>query len=110
MSSDGPSPALKLIVYSMGILLVGGMVLLAVLVMQKLDEGTLFKNKEEAAIAACSGLQVDMRGRGALMNADMEGQKLRLWFEKEDGTNQLVTADSCTGIIVREVTIKADTL
>lgn len=112
-TSDGPSPALKLIVYSMGIALVGGMILLAVLVMQKLKDGTLLAKDQEAAevvemplAASCNHTQIDMQGRGALQHAELEGQKLSLWFEAAPGQHQLVVVDSCSGALVREVDIK----
>ena len=110
MALDGPSPALKALVYGMGALLIGGTLLLAVLIAQKTGESISGDEmREEAGAASCTGTQIDLKGRGVLRHAKLEGRKVTLWFEAADGMHHLVVADSCSGAVVREVMVEADT-
>ncbi len=111
MSSGGPSPALKMIVYSMGVMLIGGTILFVVLMVQKFNDGSLFKkgsgNTVEAA--SCDDKKIDVRGRGILRNAELDGQQVKLWFADDSGNHhRLIIADSCSGAIVREVEVQVD--
>lgn len=88
-----------MLVISLGLMLIGGTLLLAV--------GLWHKSFNASEPAACPGGKVDLTGRGHIVDSAAEGQKLRITLEK-DGGEEVVTIDLCSGEILSSLSIQAD--
>lgn len=88
-----------MLVISLGLMLIGGTLLLAV---------GLWHKMFNAETAACSGGTVDLTGRGRIVDSVVEGKIVRVILEKEGG-DEVVTLDLCTGKILSALSIVADT-
>ncbi|MDE3060762.1 MAG: hypothetical protein KGJ06_07110 [Pseudomonadota bacterium] len=90
---------LKTLVFSMGIVLIAGAVLLMVLIGRKMAEPRQ---------ADCPGGQVDLQGRGIMVDSAVEGQTMRVTLQKNEGHTEIVLIDICTGAVSGALTLKTD--
>jgi hypothetical protein len=98
MSSKENLRPLKILVFSMGLLLVGGTVLLFGIALKKMSGGE----------GACKGGSVDLKGRGPLLERELQDGVLRLTFEPVPGRSETVTVDACRGAVTGELVIETD--
>ena len=103
MAQENLKP-LKILVFSMGLLLLGGTVLLMGLVWKKVAAG----EAGAALSAGCPGGNVDLKGRGSIVDSTMEGRSMRVLLEKGDNHRELVTIDMCSGKVVSALAIESD--
>jgi hypothetical protein len=94
---------LKLLVFSMGLIMIGGTVLLAALVWKKV-------NAEAAGTGAyaCQGGEIDMAGRGQVLDLERDGKQLYVTFQKDAKTLEVATLDLCSGKVKSAVTMLID--
>src|SRR5262245_57711541 len=97
MSSEHHIKGLKLLVLSLGLLFIGGAVLIGVLVVKKARQ---MRNADMLSSAECPGGEIDLKGRGIIVESRTEDQLLRLTLEKQTGSNEIITIDTCTGKII----------
>lgn len=90
-----------MLVISLGLMLVGGTLLLAVGLWHK-----SFDMAETAA--ACPGGRVDLKGRGAIVETAVDGGNLRVTLEKKGGGVEIVTIDLCNGKVAGSLTLESD--
>lgn len=86
----------------MGLLLLGGTVLLFALVIKKATQ------PDGQAAHACAGGTVDLRGRGMVMESQLEKNTLRLTLEKNPGHTEYLTVDACSGAVTGTLVIESD--
>lgn len=98
---------LKMLLFSMGLMLIGGTVLLAVLIWEKAGEPAEAHTSTHEA-ADCAGGHVDLKGRGVIVDSTMEGQIMRVTLEKHEGKMETLMIDMCSGKIVGSLTIDSD--
>jgi len=100
--------ALKTVVISLGVLLLLGSALLIGLVVHKLGSrgaGT------QLAVEDCEANEIDLRGRGELMDTTLEGGTVRMMFADDDDDadrTTVVTLDSCSGEVLSDLTVLSD--
>jgi hypothetical protein len=95
---------LKTLVFSMGLLLIGGTVLLGTLVWKKIAAETSGLH----ATADCPGGNVDLKGRGTMVDSVVDGHTMRVTLEKNNGKNEMVMIDICSGKIIGSLTLDTD--
>lgn len=93
---------LKLLVFSMGLVLIGGTILIAGMVFKKISSETSSLTEE------CAGGTVNLTGRGIITESRQDGPVLRLTLESRPGRMELLTLDSCTGKTLSSLTIDSD--
>ena len=100
MSSKENLRPLKILVFSMGLLLVGGTILLFALVIKKVNQ--------EGKPQACEKKTLELAGRGQLVETQLEGGKLRVMLVAAPGEYEIITLDACRGQELGSLRIKAD--
>jgi hypothetical protein len=105
MSSQHHLTALKLLVILLGIVLVGGTVLLGSAVWKKIS---LMRNADMLSAEECPGGEIDLKGRGIIIESHTEDQLLRLTLERKPGQNEILTVDTCTGKIIGSLLLQTD--
>jgi hypothetical protein len=105
MPTEHHVKALKLLVVSLGLLLIGGAILLGGMVWKKVN---LMRNTDMLDASVCPGGEVNLTGRGIIIESRTEDQLLRLTLEKQPGTNEILTIDTCTGKIIGTLKLATD--
>lgn len=82
-----------MLVFSMGLVLMGGTVMLVGMVWKKISA----EGKGAAPVYACAGGSEDLKGRGVVTDSVVEGNKLRLTLQQPGGILEIVTLDMCGG-------------
>lgn len=103
MTTQESLKPLKLLVISLGVILIGGMVFLCTALWKEVAGYT-----PPAPVTACSGGKADLSGRGIIVESRMEGGNLRLMLERAPGRNEMLVIDSCTGAITSSLVITTD--
>lgn len=93
-----------MLVFSMGLLMIGGTLLLAGAVWKKVSH----EGRAAAASSACAGGAVDLRGRGQVMRAEREGGLLYLTLQKSGQALEVATVNLCTGEVKSAVPVTVD--
>jgi hypothetical protein len=104
MASKENLTALKTLVISMGFLLVGGTVLLAGIVWNKVSN----EAARAAAGPSCAGGTIDLKGQGALVETMVDGQTLRAKTKKNNGKTTISLIDICKGTVISSITLETD--
>lgn len=92
--------AIKITVYSLGFLLIGGVVLLSVLIYQRNKNHTVTVNKPEAPVS-CTNAPVTIPTRAPIDKIIKDSTTLiLLTHEAEDETQQIIIIDLCTGKVL----------
>ncbi len=101
MSDKQSLTPLKTLVFSMGIVLIAGSVFIS---------GTVWKSfSGNAALSGdCKGGQLDLSGRGVVMESRTEDQIMRLSLEKKPGHMEIITVDVCSGNILGSLQLTTD--
>ncbi|NBX02829.1 MAG: hypothetical protein EBR02_01935 [Alphaproteobacteria bacterium] len=102
MSDKQSLSPLKTLVFSMGIVLIAGAVFIS---------GGILKNfsASPAALSAdCKGGQLDLTGRGMVVESRTEDQIMRLSLEKKPGSMEILTVDVCSGKILGSLQLNTD--
>lgn len=105
MSSKENTAPLKILVFSLGLLLLGGIALLFALAYGKMSAP---QGAAPVAAQECKGGKLDLRGRGMVMESKREGDILRLMLEKGPGQTQMLSINICTGQVTGELIIESD--
>ena len=100
---------LKMLVFSMGLLLVGGTVLLGALVWQKVSTEKSAEKSSIHTMADCPGGHVDLKGHGVIVDSTIDGHTMHLILEKTESKSELMMIDICSGKIIGALTIDSDT-
>ncbi|MBY0408314.1 MAG: hypothetical protein K2Q01_11545 [Rickettsiales bacterium] len=95
---------LKMLVFSMGLIMIGGTVLLAMMVWKKVDS----EASGTAPAYGCAGGEIDMAGRGQVLNLEREGKQLYVTFQKDARTLEVATLDLCSGKLKSSVMMAID--
>jgi len=93
--------SLKMLVFSMGVILIGAIVLLAGLVWKRVGSDT-------SVAADCAGGHVNLKGHGMLVDSGFDGTTLRVTMEKTEGQSETMLIDICTGKITGTLTLDTD--
>jgi hypothetical protein len=93
--------SIKMLVFSMGLVLVGAIVLLGGLVWKKVGSDT-------SIAADCAGGHVNLKGHGMVVDSGFDGSTLRVTFEKKEGESETMLIDICTGKITGSLTLDTD--
>lgn len=104
MASKENSNPLKILVISMGFLLIGGTVLLMAVVWKKVSQEEA-KTQESAK---CEGGKLDLMGRGKIVNQLIDKDIIRITLKKSSGQQETVSAQLCTGKILGSLVIESD--
>lgn len=97
--------ALKLLVVSLGLILIGGSVILGTVMWKKVK---VMRNTDMLSSSECAGGELDLRGRGMIIESRTEDQLLRLTLETRPGQDEILTIDTCTGKIVGTLKVQTD--
>jgi len=95
---------LKMLVFSMGLVMIGGTVLLAAMVWKKV-------NAETSGVVpayACAGGEADLAGRGQVIGMERDGKSLYVTFQKDARVLEVATLDLCSGKVKTSVTLQVD--
>jgi hypothetical protein len=95
--------SLKMLVFSLGLILVGAIVLLAGLVWKRTADTPAL-----AALADCSGGHVNLKGHGMLVDTGFEEKTMRVTMEKAEGQSEIMLIDICSGKIMTTLTLETD--
>jgi len=112
MSPEKNLTALKTLVFSMGIVLVIGFLVVAASVWLKMKAGSPAAKSAVAGgvlPANCPGGTVDLKGRGHVVDTSIEGSTLRLALAKAGGELEMVHVDMCSGKETSALKIMTDT-
>src|SRR5690606_2299357 len=90
---------LKTLVFSLGMLLIGGILLFGFL---------LWEKKAQNTSGRCPGGEVDLKGRGAVIDSSLDGRTLRLTLEPQEHTQEIIMLDVCSGKITGKLKILVD--
>lgn len=93
--------SLKMLVFSMGLILIGAIVLLAGLVWKRVGG-------EDNPTTACAGGHVNLKGHGMVVDSGFDGTTLRVTMEKTEGQSETLLIDICTGKITGTLTLDTD--
>jgi hypothetical protein len=104
MSSKENLRPLKILVFSMGLLLIGGTVLLFGIILKKMSQ----EKNMPPVVQECKGGALDLKGRGLVMESKLENNVLRLTLEKGPGHTEMLTVDACSGEITSTLVIDSD--
>lgn len=101
---------LKTLVISMGILLVIGFLAVMAGAWMKLKAGTAPEGKTLSANipANCPGGEVNLQGRGQVVDMAVEGSTLRVALNTPEGQLEMVHFDVCSGKEIGALKITAD--
>jgi len=91
--------SLKMLVFSLGLILVGAIVLLG---------GLVWKRTADTAAADCAGGHVNLKGHGMVVDSGFDGTTLRVTMEKTEGQSETMLIDICTGKITGTLTLDTD--
>lgn len=91
----------------MGFILVGGVVFLAGVVWKKMSADIASVSAAKKS-ADCPGGHVDLKGRGMVIESAVDGQMLRLTFERKGGGSDIVLIDICSGKVTGALTVDTD--
>ena len=105
MNSDHHLKALKLLVFSLALILIGGIAILGGVLWKR---ASLTRNADMLSTSECPGGQIDLRGRGMMIDSKTEDQILRVTLEKITGHDEILTIDTCTGKIIGTLTLETD--
>lgn len=93
---------LKTLVVSMGLIMVGGTILLAMLVWKKVDAQT-----KGTGAYACDGGKADLKGKGAVIRMERDGKQL--FVTLQGGQNlEVATVDLCNGKVKSSLILDVD--
>jgi len=92
--------SLKMLVFSLGLILIGAIVLLAGLVWKRV--GT------DSVVADCAGGHVNLKGHGMVVDSGFDGTTMRVTMEKTEGQSEIMLIDICTGKITGTLTLDTD--
>lgn len=104
--SDKNLNALKTLVISMGVVLILGFVTVAAAVWMKMNSGT---GMQQGGIPAnCKGGDLDLKGRGHIIDTAVEGTVLRVALDNGKGQIEVVHVDICSGRELTSLKIQTD--
>ena len=102
MSTQENLKPLKMLVFSMGVLLLGGVVLLGALVIKKVNQEAFLHSP-----GGCPGGKIDLKGHGAITSSTIEGHTMHLTLDSK-GQSETLLIDICSGKILTTLTIDRD--
>jgi len=94
---------LKMLVISMGLIMIGGTVMLAGLVWKKVNAQT-----NGTGAYACAGGEADLKGRGQVLSLERDGKILYVTLQKNDQTLEVAGVDVCSGKVKSSVLMAID--
>ena len=95
--------SLKMLVFSLGLILVGAIVLLAGLVWKRTADTPVV-----TTTADCPGGHVNLKGHGMLIDSGFEEKTMRVTMEKSEGQSEVMLIDVCTGKVLTTLTLESD--
>lgn len=103
MQPEKSLTALKTLVVSMGIVLVVGFLVVMAAAWMKMKA-----TSAQTVASNCKGGDVDLKGRGTVIDTNYNGNILRIVLAKPDGEVEVAQIDLCTGKQVGSVKIATD--
>lgn len=94
---------LKTLVVSMGLVMLGGTILLAMMVWKKVDAQT-----KGTGAYACEGGVADLKGLGQVVKTEREGKLLYVTLQKDAQTLTIATVDLCSAKVKSSVKLDVD--
>lgn len=115
-----------MLVFSMGIVLIVGIIVMTTLIWQKISaEATATQLAaqlamqpspapapavvEAAPVTSCPGGQVSLKGRGVMLDSSIDGNIMRVNLARKNGITETVMIDMCAGKILGSLTVEIDT-
>ena len=94
---------LKMLVISMGLVMIGGTVLLAGMVWKKVDAQT-----KGIGAYACDGGTADLKGSGKVLRLEQDGKHLLVTMTQNAETVTVATVDTCSGKVKNTLILKVE--
>ena len=104
MASKERANPVKMLVISMGFVLMGGTVMLMGVVWKKVGAETA---KMKIA-AECAGGKVDLKGHGQVVNTLIDKNIMRVTLKKGAGSLETVSIDLCAGKLMGALELETD--
>lgn len=99
MIEQNPRP-LKTLVFSLGLIAIGGMLVLGGMLWKKATDTTRMND--------CAGGHVDLKGHGIVIESHNDDQLLRLTLESKAGHSEILTIDTCTAKVIGTLSLDTD--
>jgi hypothetical protein len=95
---------LKMLVFSMGLIMIGGTVMLVAMVWKKVNADA---NGTSAAYA-CAGGEADLAGRGQVLELSRDGKVMYVTLQKDAQHVEVATVDLCSAKVKSSLMLVVD--